>query len=278
MFFCHNQQKVPPEIVMDLGEELWKNTFLVGSSGEKWEVSILKKGNDIYLQTGWQKFLKDNTVMLEELLVFTYNGENKFQVQIFGKNGLERPCFKNVQEQEEAQEEVAAVAPLTAVKRKRGRPRKVPFPESECFKKEKVEVAATIVAKRNDGRTRKSPAGERVCFRKKEEVAATIMSMCKPRKNPVRQRLSVKKEEAKAAATMAAAINKGRTRENPAGERVCIMKQEKVAVTMGRTKKYPVGERVCIKKEDAKAAETIVAERKKGIPRKNRAPAVILVN
>ena len=224
-----------------MGEELWKNTFmiLVGSSGEKWEVSILKKGNDIYLQIGWQKFLIDNKVMLEELLVFTYDGENKFQAQIFGKNGLERPCFKNVQEQEEIQEEeVTAAAPLTVAKRKRGRPRKVPSPESECFKKEKAEVAAKIVVKRNDGRTRKSPAGERVCFRKKE-VAATIMSMGKPRKNPVRQRVSVKK---------------GRTRENPAVERVRIMKEE------------------------AKSAETMVAERKNGRPRKYPAPIVILVN
>lgn len=256
-FFGHNLQKVPPEIVTDLGEELWKNTFmiLVGSSGEKWEVSILKKGNDIYLQIGWQKFLIDNKVMLEELLVFTYDGENKFQGQIFGKNGLERPCFKNVPEQEEVQEEeeeVTAAPPFTVAKRKRGRPRKVPSPESECFKKEKAEVPAKIAVKRNDCRARKSPAGERVCFRKKEEVAATIMSTGKRRKN--RQRVSVKKEEAKAAATMAAAINKGRTRENPAGERVCV------------------------KKEDAKAEETIVAERKKGRPRKYSAPVVIYVN
>ncbi|AES89038.1 putative transcription factor B3-Domain family [Medicago truncatula] len=165
--------KVPPKIVMDLGEEFWKKAsiILVCSSGEKWEVKILKKANDIYVRNfGWQKFLKDNSVGLEEFLVFTYIGENLFNVEIYGKNGLEKPCFKKKQE--------VVAAPIVA-KRKRGRPRRNPAGVEE----EKEEAAPTIVAKTKMVQ-RKYPS--RVCVRKeKAETLATIVTKKGiPRKNP----------------------------------------------------------------------------------------------
>ena len=158
---------------MDLGEEFWKkaSVILVWSSGEKWEVKILKKGNDIYLRNfGWQKFLKDNSVGLEEFLVFTYIGENMFKVEIYGKNGLEKPCFKKKQE--------VVAAPIVA-RRKRGRPRKNPAD----VKEEKEEAAATVLAKAKMVQ-RKNP--QRVCARKeKAETLATIVTKKGiPRKNP----------------------------------------------------------------------------------------------
>ncbi|KAK7264358.1 hypothetical protein RJT34_31965 [Clitoria ternatea] len=87
----HNMQKVPPEFLKHLNEDITsKETDLIGPSGDKWHVTIVKKGNDIYMQNGWSQFLKDNLVMLDEFLLFKYHGENCFQVQIFGKNGCER--------------------------------------------------------------------------------------------------------------------------------------------------------------------------------------------
>jgi hypothetical protein len=149
---------------MDMGEEFWKKAsiILVCSSGEKWEVKILKKANDIYLRNfDWQKFLKDNSVGLEEFLVFTYNGENMFKVEIYGKNGLEKPCFKKKQE--------VVAAPIVA-KRKRGRPRKNPAD----VKEEKEESAPTIVAKTKMVQ-RKNP--KRVCVGKQNaEVSPTIVT------------------------------------------------------------------------------------------------------
>ncbi|CAK8575782.1 unnamed protein product [Lathyrus sativus] len=196
-----NQLKVPQKIVMNLGEELWNKELiiLIGSSGEKWQVSILKKGNDMYLQnTGWEQFMKDNSVVNEEFLVFTYNGENMFHVKFFGRNGLERPSFKK--------EEVAAEAP-TVVKRKRGRP---------SFKKEeKVAAEAPIVVKRKRGRPRKNPAAETVCAKKEKEKEApeTVVARKRndePRKALAAQRVCVKKEKEEAVETMEIKRNKGR--------------------------------------------------------------------
>ncbi|CAI8616683.1 unnamed protein product [Vicia faba] len=219
-----NQLKVPPKIVMNLGEELWKNEsiILIGSSGEKWQVSILRKENDMYLQNiGWEKFLKENSMMNEEFLFFTYNGENRFQVGIFSRNGLERPSFKKA--------EVAEEAP-TVVKRKRGRP--------SLKKEEKVSFAAEapIVGKRKRGRPRKNPAAETACGKKekekeKEEARATLVAKKEkekeapetivarrkndePRKNLAAKRVCVKKEKEEAVETMESKKNKGRPRKS----------------------------------------------------------------
>ena len=149
---------------MDLDEFFWKkeSIILVCSSGEKWEVKILKKGNDIYLRNfGWQKFQKDNSVGLEEFLIFTSIGENMFKVEIYGKNGLEKPCFKKKQE--------VVAAPIVA-KRKRGRPRRNPA----GVKEEKEEAAATVVAKTKMVQRKNPPIA---CVRKeKAEYFATIVT------------------------------------------------------------------------------------------------------
>ncbi|KAJ1410455.1 DNA-binding barrel domain superfamily [Sesbania bispinosa] len=90
--------KVPPEFHKYLDEEFmmmsWRKAILSCPSNEQWEVTVLKKGNDIYIEDGWAKFLMDNLVAMDEFLLFTYNGENHFQVQIFGKDGCERVNFR----------------------------------------------------------------------------------------------------------------------------------------------------------------------------------------
>ncbi|XP_047151257.1 putative B3 domain-containing protein Os03g0621600 [Vigna umbellata] len=90
-------QKVPEGFLKHLNED-FQNAVLIGPSGDNWQVTILKKGNNIYLYNGWPQFLTDNSVMLDDFLLFTYHGGNCFHVQIFGKNGLERLCFKQTRQ------------------------------------------------------------------------------------------------------------------------------------------------------------------------------------
>jgi len=80
-----------------LNEDL-SNAVLIGPTGDNWQITILKKGSNIYMQNGWSQFLRENSVMLDDFLVFTYHGGNCFHVQIFGKNGLERLCFKQTRQ------------------------------------------------------------------------------------------------------------------------------------------------------------------------------------
>ncbi|XP_058735109.1 B3 domain-containing protein At5g18000-like [Vicia villosa] len=239
-----NQMKVPQKIVVNLGEELRKNEsiILIGSSGEKWQVSIMKNENDMYLQNiGWEKFMKDNSVKNYEVLCFTYNGENRFKVQIFGKNGLERPSFKKAEVTAEApttvkrkrgraglkKEEEVAAEDQSAVKKKRGRP--------SLKKEEKVAAEATSVVKRKRGRPRKNPAAETVSGNKekgKEEAAATLVAkkekekegqetivarrkIDEPGKSLAAKRVSVKNEKEEAVEkTMETKRNKGGPRKS----------------------------------------------------------------
>lgn len=85
-----------------MNENLSSNdAIVIGSSGEQWQITLLKKGNCLYMQNGWPQFLRDNSVNLYEFLLFTYHGGNLFQVQIFGKNGCER-LYLNETRQHEA--------------------------------------------------------------------------------------------------------------------------------------------------------------------------------
>ncbi|WVY89880.1 hypothetical protein V8G54_035394 [Vigna mungo] len=93
--FCDNLQKVPKEFLKKLNEDLSSNAILSSSSsGDKWQVSVLKKGSQVYMQNGWPKFVTDNSIVHHDVLLFTYHGENCFHVQIFDKNGVEMLCLK----------------------------------------------------------------------------------------------------------------------------------------------------------------------------------------
>ncbi|KAG4979582.1 hypothetical protein JHK82_032836 [Glycine max] len=94
--------KVPEEFLKHLNEDLWSNEVLIGPSGDKWLVTIWKKGNDVYMKNGWSLFLKDNSVVLDEFFLFTYHGGNCFHVQIFGGNGLERLCLEETRQEQAA--------------------------------------------------------------------------------------------------------------------------------------------------------------------------------
>ncbi|XP_061374995.1 B3 domain-containing protein Os01g0723500-like [Gastrolobium bilobum] len=92
--------RVPPKFLKYLDEDFSSKAILIGPSSDLWQVTIYEKGNDIYIQHGWPQFLRDNLVMHDEFLLFTYDGGNYFRVQIFGKNGCESLHFKKIRQEE----------------------------------------------------------------------------------------------------------------------------------------------------------------------------------
>uniref|UniRef100_A0A7N0VHN5 TF-B3 domain-containing protein n=1 Tax=Kalanchoe fedtschenkoi TaxID=63787 RepID=A0A7N0VHN5_KALFE len=64
---------------------------LVGPSGEKWRVSIIKKEAKWFIDEGWKVFWEDNSIAETDFLVFTYAGKMKFYVKIFGPHGCQKP-------------------------------------------------------------------------------------------------------------------------------------------------------------------------------------------
>ncbi|CAL0329198.1 unnamed protein product [Lupinus luteus] len=84
-----HQMMIPPDFMKHCDEDFSTNVILIGPSGEPCRVTIFEK-DGIYMQDGWPRFLRNNLVKENELLLFTYEGDNCFRVQIFGLNGCER--------------------------------------------------------------------------------------------------------------------------------------------------------------------------------------------
>ena len=107
--FFHNLQQIPPKFVKHLPKELPGQAILRDSSGEEWRVKLFKNAEGIYLRNGWKQYFTEHSLGDNEFLLFKYNGELRFDVIIFGKDGCERVY-------------------ASLIKRKRGRPRKTSLP------------------------------------------------------------------------------------------------------------------------------------------------------
>ena len=89
------------------------------SSGRFWNIELRPAIGSMYLQDGWQQFLKDNYLGNREFLLFTYEGNMCFDVQIFEKSGCERIDVSVIEKHQEF------VVP--EVKKRKSRPRKNPL-------------------------------------------------------------------------------------------------------------------------------------------------------
>ncbi|XP_048228269.1 B3 domain-containing transcription factor VRN1-like [Ricinus communis] len=72
------------------GNDLSTPVVLKVPSGAKWEVELVKHDGEIWLQNGWQEFLKYYSLDHGFFLVFKYNQRNyNFNVIIFDKSAIE---------------------------------------------------------------------------------------------------------------------------------------------------------------------------------------------
>lgn len=70
-----------------------KNSGLVsleGPSGNVWQVELSHETGSLSLHSGWSTFVRDNLITCGDLLVFRYNGNLHFSVQIFDKSACEK--------------------------------------------------------------------------------------------------------------------------------------------------------------------------------------------
>ncbi|KAH7575180.1 hypothetical protein JRO89_XS02G0058500 [Xanthoceras sorbifolium] len=118
--------RIPPKFLHHVSKDLTKTATLKIFSGGLWTVQINKTDDGVFMEDGWQQFLRDNSLKDRHFLVFTYDGDMSFIVKIFELNGCERDyaaaashCTTTMPPQE------AAISPNTG-KGQRGRPRKKP--------------------------------------------------------------------------------------------------------------------------------------------------------
>ncbi|KAK2639237.1 hypothetical protein Ddye_027032 [Dipteronia dyeriana] len=67
-----------------------KNAVLINHMGSLWHVIVDYIDGRVYFLNGWKKFVKDNSIESEDLLIFRYNGQFGFNVKVFGQDACEK--------------------------------------------------------------------------------------------------------------------------------------------------------------------------------------------
>ncbi|XP_040363968.1 B3 domain-containing protein Os01g0723500-like isoform X2 [Rosa chinensis] len=117
--FNTDHLRIPPAFRKHILNELSIGATLTLSSSadSSWNVRAHKIGRDIYLKEGWQEFLRDNSLGDSEFLMFGYDGNMHFSIDIFEKN-----CCKRTKAPALRRHQQSTFTNNT--KRPRGRPRK----------------------------------------------------------------------------------------------------------------------------------------------------------
>ncbi|XP_027189765.1 B3 domain-containing protein Os01g0723500-like isoform X2 [Cicer arietinum] len=63
---------------------------LTGPSGNTWQVRLVEQNNYLFFHHGWSTFVGDHNLKYGDLLVFRYEGQLHFTVQVFGENACEK--------------------------------------------------------------------------------------------------------------------------------------------------------------------------------------------
>lgn len=79
--------RIPPAFVEHNVIDPSERAQIKGPSGSIWYVQLSVRGKDIYLQDGWKKFVEDHSLKDSNFLLFGYEGNGLFTVQIFDKTG-----------------------------------------------------------------------------------------------------------------------------------------------------------------------------------------------
>ncbi|MCL7024965.1 hypothetical protein MKW94_024658 [Papaver nudicaule] len=68
-----------------------------GPSGEYWVIKVNKSEDGIFLENGWEVFVRENGLQMFDFLVIRYDGSMQFSVKVFNMKGVPREeCFAPV--------------------------------------------------------------------------------------------------------------------------------------------------------------------------------------
>lgn len=88
---------MPPNFLKHISKETSNAATLEGPNGSCWRVKIKRSCNGTFLSTGWPQFVKDHSLKEREFLVFRYNGNLNFSIQVFDTTACEREDLFAVQ-------------------------------------------------------------------------------------------------------------------------------------------------------------------------------------
>lgn len=86
----HLSQKIPSRFMRHMVGRTSGSVSLVGPSGNTWPVNLIQQNDDLFFHHGWPAFVRDHYIECGDFLVFRYDGELNFTVQIFDQSACEK--------------------------------------------------------------------------------------------------------------------------------------------------------------------------------------------
>ncbi|OMO85996.1 hypothetical protein COLO4_21352 [Corchorus olitorius] len=82
--------KLPPQFAKGfqrcLVNKLPEDRLILSCDGKSWAVEVVNVAKDkVYFREGWKEFVNDNSLGIGGLIVFEYQGDLKFNLDIFGR-------------------------------------------------------------------------------------------------------------------------------------------------------------------------------------------------
>uniref|UniRef100_A0A3Q7FHN5 TF-B3 domain-containing protein n=1 Tax=Solanum lycopersicum TaxID=4081 RepID=A0A3Q7FHN5_SOLLC len=77
-------------------------TVLVGPSGNVWPVDLIQQDDGLFFNNGWVSFVKDHCLETGDSLVFRYDADLHFIVQVFDESSCDKEASYNTDCSQEA--------------------------------------------------------------------------------------------------------------------------------------------------------------------------------
>ncbi|TVU49328.1 hypothetical protein EJB05_00636, partial [Eragrostis curvula] len=81
---------LPEKLTRKFNGQITEAFDLNTPSGETWHIGLNKNGNELFLVSGWEDFVKAHELQENDLVIFTRTGNSSFEVLIFEANGCEK--------------------------------------------------------------------------------------------------------------------------------------------------------------------------------------------
>ncbi|CAN8308623.1 unnamed protein product [Cochlearia groenlandica] len=109
--FSSDSMLIPISYYDHLPHILPKTAILQGTGGCLWKVSLKKKQEEeVYFEQGWSKFVEDNALKDGDFLTFVYDGDNVFEVSVYGHDSCKETRAFNEVEDVEEEESVSSLS------------------------------------------------------------------------------------------------------------------------------------------------------------------------
>ncbi|KAL5705091.1 hypothetical protein ACHQM5_023436 [Ranunculus cassubicifolius] len=124
------QLRIPPDFERHISHDESGTAVLRGPTNKIWKVRFSKTDEGTYLQDGWVDFLRDHSLGDFEVLIFRYDGDMCFRIEIFEKTAVKKEYTFDTEKRQEArispvrEEPQVLVEQFSPKKRVRGRPSK----------------------------------------------------------------------------------------------------------------------------------------------------------